>query len=443
MEKVMAKIIVLGAGIGGISAAYELRSLLGDKAEVTVVSDSAWFQFVPSNPWVALNWRKPEDIKIHLPGVLARFGIGFEAGGAKHILAAENSIELNDARRLAYDYLVIATGPALAFDEVEGLGPDANSISICHVDHAEGAAARWEAFCRDPGPMVIGAVQGASCFGPAYEFALMVNTDLRRRKIRDRVPITFVTAEPYIGHLGLGGVGDTKGLLESVLRDRDIRWVTSAKVDRVAADAVEITEVGEDGTAKAHRRIPSKLTMFIPAFRGVSCLMGEDGRGLPGLANPRGFVLIDKHQRNPTFKNVFAVGVCVAIPPYEQTPVPVGVPKTGYMIESMVSAVTENIGDMIAGREPQHEATWNAVCLADFGNDGVAFVALPQIPPRNVNWAGQGYWVHLAKVGFERYFLRKVRRGTSEPAYERIVMKALGIGKLRHKHPPAPATAAE
>jgi sulfide:quinone oxidoreductase len=137
MEQVMAKVIVLGAGIGGISAAYESRSLLGDKAEVTVVSDSAWFQFVPSNPWVALNWRKPEDIKIHLPEVLARFGIGFEAGGAKHILAAENSIELNDGRRLAYDYLVIATGPTLAFDEVEGLGPDANSISICDVDHAE------------------------------------------------------------------------------------------------------------------------------------------------------------------------------------------------------------------------------------------------------------------------------------------------------------------
>ena len=438
----MAKVVVLGAGIGGISAAYELRSLLGDRAEVTVVSDSAWFQFVPSNPWVALKWRKAGDIKIHLPEVLAKFGIAFEAAGAKRIFPAENGIELNDGRRLAYDYLVIATGPALAFDEVEGLGPAANTISICHVDHAEKAAARWDAFCGDPGPMVIGAVQGASCFGPAYEFALMVNTDLRRRKIRDRVPITFVTSEPYIGHLGLGGVGDTKGLLESVLRDRDIRWVTNAKVDRVASDAVEISEVGDDGKAKAQRRIPSKLTMFIPAFRGVSCLMGEDGKGLPGLANPRGFVLIDKYQRNPTFKNVFAVGVCVAIPPYEQTPVPVGVPKTGYMIESMVTAVVQNIHDAIAGKEPQHEATWNAVCLADFGNGGVAFVALPQIPPRNVNWAGQGYWVHLAKVAFERYFLRKVRKGTSEPAYERLIMKALGIGKLRRERPPT-ATAAE
>lgn len=438
----MAKIIVLGAGIGGISAAYELHARLGASADVTIVSDSPWFQFVPSNPWVALKWRKPEDIKIHLPDVLAKFHIHFEEAGAKHVLPAENSVELTDGRRLDYDYLVIATGPALAFDEVEGLGPAANTISICHVDHAAKAAERWEQFCRDPGPIVVGAVQGASCFGPAYEFALMVNADLRRRKIRDRVPITFVTAEPYIGHLGLGGVGDTKGLLESVLRDRDIRWATNAKVDRITADAVEITEVGEDGKATAQRRLASKLAMFIPAFRGVPCLMGEDGKGLPGLANPRGFVLIDKYQRNPAFANVFAVGVCVAIPPYEQTPVPVGVPKTGYMIESMVTAVVENIGDAIAGKEPRHEATWNAVCLADFGNGGVAFVALPQIPPRNVNWAGQGYWVHLAKVAFERYFLRKVRKGTSEPVYERLIMKALGIGKLRQKQPPI-ATAAE
>ena len=427
----MPKIVVVGAGIGGISMAYELRTVVGRAADIMVVSDSEWFHFVPSNPWVALGWRKPEDIKVHLPGVLERLGIGFDASGAKRLHPAENAIELNDGRRISYDYLVIATGPALAFDEVPGLGPDGHSLSVCHVDHAEAAADRWDQFCADPGPIVVGAVQGASCFGPAYEFALMLSTDLRRRKIRNRVPITFVTAEPYIGHLGLGGVGDTKGLLESVLRDHDIKWVTSARIDRVEADAVECTEMVADGKPGPQHRFPAKLAMLIPAFRGVSCLMGEDGKGVPGLANPRGFVLVDKHQRNPAFGNVFAVGVCIAIPPYEQTPVPVGVPKTGYMIESMVAAVAQNIAALIAGRSPSSEPTWNAVCLADFGNDGVAFVALPQIPPRNVNWAGRGYWVHVAKVGFEKYFLHKVRSGAGEPAYERLMMKVLGIDRLR------------
>jgi sulfide:quinone oxidoreductase len=152
---------------------------------------------------------------------------------------------------------------------------------------------------------------------------------------------------------------------------------------------------------------------------------------IEGLTNPRGFVLIDKKQRNLKFKNIFAVGVCVAIPPYEPTPVPVGVPKTGFMIESMVTATAHNIRDLMDGKEPATEATWNAVCLADFGDDGVAFVAQPQIPPRNVNWSSQGYWVHLAKAAFEKYFLNKVRRGTSEPAFEKFIMGSLGIDKLK------------
>ena len=71
------------------------------------------------------------------------------------------------------------------------------------------------------------------------------------------------------------------------------------------------------------------------------------------------------------------------------------------------------------------------MCLADFGDTGVAFVALPQIPPRNVNWFSEGKWVHLAKVAFEKYFIRKMKKGTSEPLYEKLVLHALGIRKLK------------
>src|SRR5208282_3510459 len=304
---------------------------------------------VPSNPWVAVNWRKPGDVKVSLPEVFKKLKIGFTSVGAKHVKPAENMVELNDGATLSYDYLVIATGPHLAFDEVEGLGPNGHTQSVCHVEHAGIAGERWEEFCKNPGPMVIGAVQGASCFGPAYEYALTVVSDLRKRKIRDRVPITFVTSEPYIGHLGLGGVGDTKGMLESIMRDRDIKWITNAKVDRIAPDAVEVTEVNDDGSVKKAHKLPSKYSMFIPPFRGVDCLKDEDGKWIAGLTNPRGFVLIDKHQRNPQFKNIFAVGVCVAIPPFEPTPVPVGVPKTGFMIESMVTATAHNIAELANG----------------------------------------------------------------------------------------------
>jgi len=446
----MSRIVVLGAGLGGIPMALELRETLASAHEITVVSDRESFQFVPSNPWVAVGWRTADDITVPLAPMFARKGIGFTAAGATRLHPQERRIELGDGASLDYDYLVVATGPKLAFDEIEGFGPAANggagcTQSVCHVDHAVTASAAWEAFCADPGPIVVGAVQGASCFGPAYEFAMIMDTDLRRRKIRDKVPMTFVTSEPYIGHLGLGGVGDTKGLLESAFRDRTIKWITNAKVDRFEAGAVHVTEVDDDGAAKRSHALDSRFTMMLPAFKGVDCLFAEDGSVIEGLTNPRGFVTVDKHQRNARYPEIFAIGVGIAIPPYEKTPVPVGVPKTGYMIESMVSATAANIAECIAGEAPTHEATWNAICLADFGDSGVAFVAMPQIPPRNVNWASQGRWVHLAKVAFEKYFLRKVRRGVSEPVYEKYVLKLMGISRLRdrilHKPPAEPPAA--
>jgi sulfide:quinone oxidoreductase len=422
----MAHIVVLGGGIGGVSCAYELKDAVRKEDRITLVSNKPFFQFTPSNPWVAVKWRSKKNITVDLTKTLPKHGVAFNSAGAARVHPEENRVELGDGSSLAYDYLVIATGPELAFDEVEGLGPEHNTQSVCDVDHAEAANARWEAFCKDPGPIVVGAVQGASCYGPAYEFAMIMDADLRRRRIRDKVPMTFVTAEPYIGHLGVGGIGDTKGLLESEMRQRHIKWVTNAKVDKVEPGVLHATEVDDDGKPKKTHDLPFKFSMMLPAFRGIPAL-----RGVEGLSNPRGFVIVDKHQRNPKFPNIFGVGVCIAIPPLEQTPVPVGVPKTGYMIESMVTATALNIAQLLRGVAPTHEATWNAICLADFGDSGVAFIAIPQNPPRNVNWASSGRWVHAAKVAFEKYFLHKIKVGNTEPYFERAVLKLLDIAKVK------------
>jgi sulfide:quinone oxidoreductase len=422
----MAHVVVLGAGLGGTIAAYELRAALGKEHQVSVVTDSRSFFFVPSNPWVAVGWRDRKAVEVELAPAMARRGIALHTQGAKRLHPAEKRIELSDGGAIGYDYLVIATGPELAFDEVEGLGPEANTQSVCHTDHALKAKEAFDRLVASPGPVVIGAVQGASCYGPAYEFAFILDKALRDARVRDRVPMTFVTAEPYIGHLGLDGVGDTRGLLEGELRQHHIKWITNARVDRIEADRVHVSEIAEDGSvAKAHE-LPQVFTMMLPAFRGVAAV-----RDIEGLTNPRGFILVDKHQMNPTYPEVFAVGVCVAIPPVGKTPVPVGVPKTGFMIESMVTATVRNIARLIEGRTPDAQATWNAVCLADFGDGGIAFVAQPQIPPRNVNWSSSGKWVHTAKIGFERYFLHKIRTGQSEPFYEKLALHALGIDKLK------------
>jgi sulfide:quinone oxidoreductase len=166
--------------------------------------------------------------------------------------------------------------------------------------------------------------------------------------------------------------------------------------------------------------------MLLPSFKGVDAVAKVEG-----LCNPRGFVIVDEYQRSSKYKNIFSAGVCIAIPPVEATPVPTGAPKTGYMIESMVTAIVKNIKAELTGQTADAKATWNAFCLADLGNTGAAFIAVPQIPPRNITWFKEGKWVHWAKIAFEKYFLYKMKKGVSEPLFEKLALKMIGVSRLR------------
>ncbi|NOU14310.1 MAG: FAD-dependent oxidoreductase, partial [Methylococcaceae bacterium] len=177
----MAKIVIIGAGIGGIPMAFEMKEMARKEDEVVVIADTPTFHFVPSNPWVGVNWRKPEDIKVELEPVFKKKKITFIQQKMTRVHPENNQVELADGSQVDYDFLIIATGPKLAFDEVPGLGPNGHTQSVCHVDHAGESGEFWNSFVEDPGPIVIGAVQGASCFGPAYEYMFIAETDLRKR----------------------------------------------------------------------------------------------------------------------------------------------------------------------------------------------------------------------------------------------------------------------
>ena len=417
----------MGAGLGGMSAAYELRETLGKEHEIVLVGNGDSFGFTPSNPWLAVGWRKRDEISLNVADHVGRHGIRFDGSGVVQIDAAGDAVVTGNGERIGYDYLLVCTGPKLAFEEVPGTGPDAGfTQSVCTTPHAAQAWEAYQEFVKNPGPVVIGAVAGASCFGPAYEFAMIVDADLRKRKLRDKVPMTFVSSEPYIGHMGLGGVGDSKGLMESEMRQRHIKWVVNSKVTQVRDGEMTVVPHDEKGQPQESLQLPFAFAMLLPAFKGVDAVAAVEG-----LCNPRGFVIVDKHQRSPSYPKIFSAGVCVAIPPVEATPVPTGAPKTGFMIESMVTTIVRNIQAELKGETADFEGTWNAVCLADMGDTGAAFVALPQIPPRNVTWTKIGKWVHLAKIGFEKYFLYKMRHGTSEPIYEKYILGLLGIERLK------------
>lgn len=392
----MAKIVIIGGSFGGLTAAFEIKRLLGKRADIILLCDDDKFVFIPSLPWVAMGWREAKDITLSIKHILGRKGIKFLHEGANGVDADASKV-ITANSEIPYDYLVITTGPYLAFEEVPGLGPEKGYTEcIFTLDQAERANKAWNRFLENPGPIVAGSVQGVSCFGPPYEYVFEVDTELRKRKIRQKAPIVFVTSEPYIGHFGIGGLRNSKRMMEDEFSIRDIKIVVNAAVEDISSNEVRL----KDGT-----KIPFKLSMFAPAMKGVSAVAH--------LGNQRGFIPVDGKYRHAKYKNIFAAGVAVAIAPPEQTPVPTGVPKTGYMTVKMAKTASSSIVSEITGVAPPEEIPIDVMCLMDMGNTAAYMKANPVLPPRQESVFKEGKWFKWGKIGFERYFLWKMKHGWS------------------------------
>lgn len=392
----MARIVVLGGSFGGLTAAFEVKRLLGKEADVTVISDDQRFVFLPSLPWLIMGWREPADITLSVPEILKRKGIAFVHEAAKGIDADASKVH-TETMEIPYDYLVISTGPFLSFGEIPGLGPDKGHTDCTFtLDHGLKTRESLRKVLEAPGPVVLGSSQMVSCFGPSYELAFEIDAELRRRKIRHKVPILYLTSEPYLGHMGVGGLGNSKRFFEDEFAERDIKAVVNQAIEEVTPGEIKL----KDGS-----KIPFKMAMIAPPFKGVPAVAP--------LGNPRGFIPVDKNYRNTKNQNIFTIGVAMAIAPPEPTPVPVGVPKTGFMTVKMAKTAAATIYSDIRGTTPPPEDVLDVICLMDMGNTGALMKASPVLPPRQDSFTKKGVWAKWLKTAFEKYFLWKMKNGMS------------------------------
>jgi sulfide:quinone oxidoreductase len=393
------RVVVLGGSFAGLTAAFDLKRKLKDKVEITTISRQDQFVYIPSLIWVVPGWREPEQITFDLRSALEPKGINFVRAFAEGI-DPERSCVHTDAGEIAYEYLVIATGAHFDWEAVPGIGPHGGySHSICSLPHAMEARKAWEAFVQDPGPVVLGATQYASCFGAEYEMVFNIDRALREAGVRKSSPITFLTAEPFLGHFGIGGMGRGQQMLEMFYRLLRITPIINAATKEVTADEIHL----QDG-----QRIPFKFAIVIPPFIGVEAI-----RNSPGLGDERGFIPVDARYQHSTYVNIYAAGVAVAVSPPGPTPVPCGVPKTGYMSEVMAKVVAHNIAAKFTGGE-QKELPFpdiRALCIMDAGNQGVIMVSNRIFAPRKYELLIPGPWSHWVKILFEKYYLWKMRTG--------------------------------
>ncbi|MBP0014272.1 MAG: FAD-dependent oxidoreductase [Roseofilum sp. SBFL] len=414
----MTNVVVIGAGLGGLPAVHELRSLLPKSDRLILISDRSHFTFIPGLIRVTLGMASLESIQIDLEPHLKRLGIEWINHKVTALNPHTQTITVEGGQTVNYDYVAIATGASFAFDAIPGLGPHGGyTQSVCTPDHAIHAREAWVKYLENPGPLVVGAAPGAGCFGPAYEFLLMADSELRRRGLRDRVTLTYITPEPYIGHLGVSDVKNAKEYTSELLKERGIETFTNAEITAITPDKI---------TLKTGQQLPFSYSMILPSFRGAKFL-----QQLPDVANAKGFIPVNPTYRHRDFPSIYALGVAVALDQPDKTPIPIGLPKSGAMTEAMAVAVAHNIAVASgAVSAPFQRPTLESVCLAEYGETGIVYVAIPVLPdpsleePQN-SYALKGRWVVWGKELLEYYFMVKMRWGLGMPWFERLGLRIL------------------
>ncbi len=419
----MARVVVLGAGISGHTAALHLRRLLKKQQhEVVVVSPNSKWNWIPSNIWVGVGRMSTKDVTFPLAPIYKRKGIDFRQAKAVAIRPegtvddARPTVEIHytqperagEVEHLAYDYLINATGPKLNFAATPGLGPEGNSLSVCTPGHAEQASAalqeviaKLEAGERQT--LVIGMGHGTcTCEGAAFEYTFNVEHELRTRGLRDRAELVYLSNEYELGDFGVGGmhfeqqgfVSSSQTWTESLFHERGVHAILRAHVERVEPGKVYYETL--DGERNS---ISFDFAMLLPPFRGAGLdVLDREGNDISAtLFAPNGFLKVDADYsaktydewraedwpstyQSPTYSNVFAIGIAFA-PPHpisrprkspNGTVIAPAPPRTGMPSGVMGRAVALTIKDMLdkGAPAPTHTASMaamGAACIASAG----------------------------------------------------------------------------
>lgn len=463
----MARVVILGAGIAGHTAALHAKRILGKGNEIVVISPNSNWNWIPSNIWVGVGKMKKEQVLFQLAPIYKRKGIEFHQALAKsiypegHVGQSKPFVEIlytdptrkDQIGRIEYDYLINATGPKLNFQATPGLGPDGHTVSVCTANHAvEAAKSLEESIIKMKSGLkqviVVGVGHGTcTCEGAAFEYTFNVDHELRNAGVRDLAEICYITNEYELGDFGVGGMIFTqqgfqttsKLWTESLFRERGIKAILGAHVEKVEPGLIHYELV--DGTKST---LQFDFAMLLPPFRGVDLqAFNNAGNDISSeIFAASGFMKVDadytpkayeewraedwpKTYRNPTHPNIFAVGIAFA-PPHQiskprkspngtliaPSPPRTGMPS-GIMGKLAILSIKELIKNGDSAQVPTASmADMGAACVASAGNGltkgSAAAMTMYPIVPDHIKYPNTGRSVPdtFGEIGLSGHWIK-------------------------------------
>ncbi len=440
----MARLIVLGGGVSGHTAATFAAKWLGAEHEVVVVTPNAKWNWIPSNIWVGVGQMSKEEVTFDLASVYKKAGIIYKQ--AKGVSLNPEGNESNDkpfvtieytgqnkvgeSENIEYDYIINATGPKLNFGATEGLGEGSNlgehTVSVCTAEHASHAGDELKKCIEkmkqgERQKFLVGTGHGmCTCQGAAFEYIFNIEHELNKAGVRDMADMKWISNESFVGDFGIGGMHmksmgfavSSKIFAESLFTERNVSWIVGAHVNKVESGKVHYELL--DGSVGEEE---FDFSMLIPPFAGVGLkAYGKDGSDITDtIFAPNGFMKVDAKYdagayenwkasdwpstyQNPTYSNMFACGIAFA-PPHliskpmsspSGTPINPTPPRTGMPSGIIGKAVANSVCDMInKGENVQlHRASMadmGAACVAStgkglFNGTAAAMTIYPVVP---------------------------------------------------------------
>jgi sulfide:quinone oxidoreductase len=374
--------VILGAGLGGLAAAQELRRLLPRGDRVVLVEREARHVFPPSLLWLMVGARTPEAIS-RPSAHAARRGIEFVRAEVRAIDPGARSVRAGE-RTLAGDALVIALGAEYAPQAIPGLA----EAGLC-LYTLEGAIAIRDSLARfERGRLaVLTAAPAYKCPAGPYEAALLAESFLRERGRREQVTLEFYAAEP--GPMMVAGAAVSAGVREMIER-RGIRYHPEHQVKSVDAGARRI-EFANGASAEFD------LLLYVPPHRAPAAVREA------GLTDQSGWIPVDRHTLETKHRGVYALGDITVIPLKMGRPLP----KAGVFAHGQAEVVAHNIAREWTGRGEAKRFEGNGMCFietgggrAGMGSGNFYAEPLPEVRLREPRLL----W-HGAKVLYEKYWL--------------------------------------